>query len=136
MFEDVWEQSRHLVAKDRVLVVEGKLAFDEYMDACRVTAKRVLDMERARATYATRILLDWDPKAADDGFVGRLRGRLQAHLGGRCEVWVRYLGASAVAPVQLDQAWRVHPHDELLGDLRRLVGEDRVRISYRAAATD
>jgi DNA polymerase III subunit alpha len=134
LFDDVFEQFRHIVAKDRVLVIEGKLAFDEYLDACRVTAKRVLDMERARETFATRLLLDWDPAEADERFVGRLRTDLQPHVGGRCEVWVRYLGSQAIAPVRLGEAWRVHPRDELLADLRRLLGEDRVRISYRDPA--
>jgi DNA polymerase-3 subunit alpha len=134
LFDDVFEQFRNVVAKDRVLVVEGKLAFDEYLDACRITAKRVLDMDRARDTYATRLLLDWDPGASDESFVGRLRADLQPHLGGRCEVWIRYLGDQAVAPVRLAEDWRVHPREELLGDLRRLVGEDRVQISYRDLA--
>jgi DNA polymerase III subunit alpha len=134
LFEEVFEQHRNVVAKDRILVIEGRLAFDEYLDACRMTVKRVLDMERARDEYARRLLLDWDPAAADDGFVHRLQTGLEPFLGGHCEVWIRYLGPQAVAPVRLDQAWRVHPRDELLADLRNLVGEGRVRISYRDAS--
>ncbi len=42
MFEDVWQQYRTLIAKSAILVVEGSLRFDEYIEGWRLTAKRVV----------------------------------------------------------------------------------------------
>jgi len=43
-----------------------------------------------------------------------------------------YLASSAKASVQLGDAWRVHPTDELITRLQKLIGrDDAVNIKYR-----
>ena len=39
MFEDVWQQYRTLIAKSAILIVEGSLRFDEFIEGWRLTAK-------------------------------------------------------------------------------------------------
>ena len=63
MFEDVWQQYRTLIAKSAILVVEGSLRFDEYIEGWRLTAKRVFDIDQAREQYARRLVLRWPEKA-------------------------------------------------------------------------
>ncbi|RPH54959.1 MAG: DNA polymerase III subunit alpha, partial [Lysobacterales bacterium] len=38
MFEDVWQQYRSLISKSAILIVEGSLRFDEYIEGWRLTA--------------------------------------------------------------------------------------------------
>jgi len=47
-------------------------------------------------------------------------------------VVANYLASNVKASVQLGDAWRVHPTDELMTRLRRLMGrDDAVTIKYR-----
>ena len=77
MFEDVWQQYRTLIAKSAILVVEGSLRFDEYIEGWRLTAKRVFDIDQAREQHARRLVLRW-PENAERHFHQGARADAQA----------------------------------------------------------
>ena len=61
MFEDVWQQYRTVIVKSAIVIVEGSLRFDEYIEGWRLTAKRVIDIDQARELHAKRLLVRWPP---------------------------------------------------------------------------
>ena len=129
LFEDVFNRFRSLAVKDRVVVVEGRLAFDEFINAWRVTAKNLYGVDELRERYVRRLDVDWVPVASAD-FPRRLQDALKPHLGGRCAVWVRYAGTQASVPVFLGDAWRVHPSEPLVRRLEAWLGSGKVRLHY------
>jgi len=135
MFEDAWEQYRHLVSKDSVVVIEGQLGFDEFINAHRVTVRAVKSMEDARAAYLRQLVLHRrrDDGDAGDAFIARLREILAPHRGGQCRVVVYYANGAASVPVHLGEEWAVHPRDALLDELDAWLGEDRVTRRYGPA---
>ncbi|MEJ2522033.1 MAG: DNA polymerase III subunit alpha, partial [Gammaproteobacteria bacterium] len=55
LFDEVYQQSRHVVAKDAIVIVEGGLKFDDYLDDWRITAKRITDLDQAMADRARKL---------------------------------------------------------------------------------
>lgn len=129
MFEDVWQQYRTLIAKSAIVIVEGSLRFDEYIEGWRLTAKRVIDIDQAREQHGRRLLLRW-PDGADRSFVKTLEQTLRPFRGGRCAVAVRYYSAAAKAELVLSEEWQVKPTRELTERLSQLCGNDGVRLIY------
>jgi DNA-directed DNA polymerase III (polc) len=129
-FNDVYRHYRKLLAKDRLLVVEGTVSADEVSGGYRMNAERILDIDQARELYARRLIIGVDQAHAQDGFVERLADLLATFRNGSCPVWIDYRGASARTQLTLSQEWQVHPTDELLRRLKELVGLHRVRVVY------
>lgn len=129
MFEDVWQQYRTLIAKSAILIVEGSLRFDEYIEGWRLTAKRVIDIDQAREQYGRRLVLQW-PAAADRNFIKSLEQALRPCRGGRCAVAIRYQGSTARADLVLSEEWSVRPTRELTERLAQLCGNEAVRLIY------
>jgi DNA polymerase-3 subunit alpha len=134
MFEDVWQQYRTLIAKSAILVVEGSLRFDEYIEGWRLTAKRVFDIEHAREQYARRLVLRW-PENADRNFAKTLEQTLKPFRGGRCAVAVRYHSSAARAELVLSEEWSVKATRELTEKLAQLCGNDGWRLIYSSAGS-
>ena len=132
MFEDVWQQYRTLVAKSAIVIVEGSLRFDEYIEGWRLTAKKVIDIDQAREQYCRRIVLGW-PTHADGSFVKTLEQTLRPFRGGRCNVAIRYQGGGARADLVLSEEWSVKPTRELTDRLSQLVGHQRVKVIWARA---
>ncbi len=130
LFDDVFHKFRNIIAKDSILVIEGRLAFDDFIGAWRVTASQVMDIDQAREKFAGRIVLLWPEDAAGSAFVERLKSTLKPYRQGSCGVAVQYRGAGAQARLTLGQEWRVRPTRELIGQLEELVGRDGLRIIY------
>lgn len=130
LFDDVYQEFRHLVAKDTVLVIEGGLRFDDFIDDWRLTAKRVMDMNDARQRRVGRLLIKWRSNGAGTEFVAKLQGTLKPYVKGSCPVSIVYEGAGAGARIALGDDWSVQPTDELMQQLGRLVGSENVRLIY------
>jgi DNA polymerase-3 subunit alpha len=130
MFDDVYQQHRHVIARDAILVVEGQLRFDEFIEDWRVNAKKLTPIEELREREARRLIIRWPGGMGDIRFIQRLEETLKPCTGGRCGVAVHYMGSGARATLALGDAWSVRPTRELLEGLGRLVGRDGVRIMY------
>jgi DNA polymerase-3 subunit alpha len=79
MFEDVYQQYRTLVAKDAILVVDGGLRWDDFIDDWRVAAKKIMDVDQAREQYARNLVLRWP---ADPGRVAAAASQGKSANGG------------------------------------------------------
>ena len=128
LFDDVYAEFKHLIAKDAVLVVDGQLRFDDFINAWRVTAQRVRTVDDAIEEYARRLTIHCDAINAE--IVSRLRDALQPFAHGQCEVCIEYASAAAKARLTLGDDWAVRPTRELREQLSRLVGSDRYSIQY------
>jgi DNA polymerase-3 subunit alpha len=133
MFEDVYQQYRALVARDAILVVDGSLRWDDFIDDWRLGAKRIMDVDQAREQFARRLVLRW-PAAARNGdarkLVTAIEQALKPSQGGRCAVAVRYSSGDASAIVQFGEDWKVRPSRELIERLGVLVGREGVEVMY------
>jgi DNA polymerase III subunit alpha len=121
LFEETYQQCRHVVAKDAIVIAEGNLRFDDFIDDWRLTAKRVVVSMRpwrsARgacccAATAGQQAPSWHGAAACARAVPRRAlpgpdGLPRRGGGGR---------------LQLGEQWRIRPSLELLHRLGSLVG--------------
>jgi DNA polymerase-3 subunit alpha len=132
LFEDVYQQYRAVVARDAILVVEGSLRFDDFVDDWRIAAKRIIDIAQAREQYARRLVLRWPRGTNGDGsaLIGAIEQALRPARGGRCAVAIRYAARAASANVLLGEEWSVRPSQELIERLGQLVGRDGVELVY------
>jgi DNA polymerase-3 subunit alpha len=128
LFEETYQQCRHVVAKDAIVIAEGNLRFDDFIDDWRLTAKRVIDLDTAMVERGRRLMLRCEKPAP--GFVAELQHALEPFRGGACPVTLVYRGESATARVQLGEQWCVRPGLELLHRVGGLLGPDNVRMLY------
>jgi DNA polymerase-3 subunit alpha len=130
LFDDVWQQHRSVIARDAILVVEGQLRFDEFIEDWRLNARKLTPIDELREREARRLIIRWPAGSGDIRFIQRLEETLKPCTGGRCGVAVHYLGASARATLALGEEWSVRPTRALLEGLGQLVGRDGVRVMY------
>lgn len=132
LFDDVYQQHRDIIVKDAILLIDGQLRFDEFSEGWRLNAKRLLDIDQAREQQARRLVIHWPATLAGGDAIMQLAELLKPYVGGACSVAIRYEGASAGALLALDEQWSVRPARELIEQLGKLVGVERVRVYYGA----
>ena len=130
LFSQAYEQYKDIIREDAVLVIEGRLIYDDFSDSLRLNAERLMSIETAREAYARRLLLRLRAGDFGDGLAIRLENLLGRHRAGSCPVVIDYIGQDASAQLALDSAWNVRPSEELVESLRGLVGSDRVSVEY------
>jgi DNA polymerase-3 subunit alpha len=130
MFDEVFAQAKHVIAKHAVLLAEGQLRYDDFINGWRLTAKRIRSADEAIEEYARRLTIRWPADAAGPEFVRELQRVLKPFTRGRCEVSLEYRKNGAEALLTLGEAWSVRVTRELRDQLTRLLGDDRYLIHY------
>jgi DNA polymerase-3 subunit alpha len=126
----MYNQHRHILVKDAIVLVEGGLRFDEFIEAWRLTAKAARGIEKAREQQARRLVIHWPKALTDTAAVAKLAEVLKPYAGGECGVVLKYTGESAGATLALDEQWSVRPAPDLIERLGELFGRDNLRVLY------
>jgi DNA polymerase-3 subunit alpha len=129
MFDEVFAQAKHIIAKHAVVLVDGQLRYDDFVNGWRLTAKRVRSADDVIEQHARRLTIRFPSEAGPD-FVRDLQRILKPFAGGRCEVSIEYRRNGAEALLTLGEAWSVRCTRELRDQLTRLLGDDRYLIHY------
>jgi DNA polymerase-3 subunit alpha len=130
LFEETFQQHRNIIVKDAILVIEGSLKFDDFIEGWRLQAKSLMDIDRARERFARRLWLRWP--AAFDGPEGlaRFEDMLKPYLRGPCGVSVAISRPDYCGRLNLGDAWSIRPTRELLDKLSAMVGRDGWHLVY------
>jgi DNA polymerase-3 subunit alpha len=130
LFEETFQQHRDIIVKDAILVVDGSLRYDDFIEAWRLQAKSLMDIDRARERFARRLWLKWP--AAFDGPSGmnRFEEILKPYTRGPCGVSVVVNRSDYSGRLNLGDAWSIRPTRELLDKLSAVVGRDGWHLVY------
>lgn len=130
LFAESFQEFRHLLTKDEIVVVSGALRFDDFMGAWQVNAKTVLPIDRVIESKARGMVLSLAPNGQGQNLLHRLHDVLLPYREGSCDVAVQYVGSDAAARLNLGPDWSVRPSRELRDKLTELLGQNSVRLLY------
>ncbi len=127
--EDFDKFSNTLV-KDRIVVVEGGLAADDFSGGYRIRAKQMYDIDQAREVYGRGLELQVIESEGSNGILEKLQQTLKNYCPGQCAVWIQYQGTQASTRLSLGEEWKVQPSDQLIKKLQNLLGPEKVNLIY------
>jgi DNA polymerase III subunit alpha len=130
IFEEKFEQYNYLLNKDKLIIVEGKVIYDDYFGGYRITADVIYDITEARQKFAQRLEINIKEAGGDHSIVQQLNQVLNPFREGNCPVWINYTRNDVMAKLSLSDDWRVQPSDELIKRLDKLAGENSVSVVY------
>jgi DNA polymerase III subunit alpha len=130
LYEETFQQHRDIIVKDAILIIDGTLRFDDFIEAWRLQAKSLMDIDRARERFARRLWLRWPTEFDGPQGMTRFEQMLKPYLRGPCGVSVAVNRPDYSGKLNLPDAWAVRPTRELLEKLSTLVGRDGWYLVY------
>lgn len=131
MFSETYDRCQHLLAKDKVIIVQGEVVEDSFSGGTKINISEVYDVEKAREHFAKGLTIKLDQARAGNGFIASLESVLTPFREGSCPIYLDYHNDQSSAKINLGEQWRVRPTDELLNRLSQLMGEEQVSVEYR-----
>jgi DNA polymerase-3 subunit alpha len=130
LYEETYQQHRDIIVKDAILIIEGSLRFDDFIEAWRLQGKTLMDIDRARERYARRLWLRWPDEFDGAQGMSRFEALLKPYLRGPCGISVAVNRSDYCGRLNLGEAWAVRPSRELLDRLTALVGREGWYLVY------
>jgi DNA polymerase III subunit alpha len=130
LFEEIFQQHRDIIVKDAILIVDGTLRFDDFIEGWRLQAKSLMDIDRARERFARRLWLRWPHEFDSPQGMTRFEQILKPYLRGPCGVSVAVNRRDYCGRLNLSDSWSVRASRELLDKLTALVGREGWYLVY------
>ncbi len=127
VFADLYQELRHLIQKDCLLVVEGDTNMDEWSNTLRMSARRLWGLEDFRQIHLKHIELSLKDKETSAQKLQAIQAILARHNQGPTAVQICFLTKSARANLALGEFFQVNPSDALLDELGQHVS---VKLVY------
>ena len=110
-----------------MLVIEGKISEDRFNGGgVRVIADRIYDITEAQSLFAQALRLT----LKDPSLLAPLREILENRRGGACPIEIDYHNQYAKCLLRLPENWQVTLHEDLLINLKNLLGDADVAVRY------
>ncbi len=130
LFSEAFFENRELLQSDQVIVVEGQVSHDDYSGQMKMRVSSVMDVATARQQFSRGIRLALHADQLQNGLLDKLDDTLRPFRNEGSPVWIEYSSAEASTRIELGPSWRVQPDDNLLFELKHLVGEKSVELVY------
>lgn len=130
VYSDKYEQYRHLLIKDQLIIVRGEVVTDDFIESgYSITAREIYEIEQVRDKFA-RIVIKLTATHSVKDMVESIQKILLSNRNGNCRISIQYQNANAVCNLETGDKWRVNPDDKLLESLKNLLGSDNVSLEY------
>lgn len=127
-FPDTFHTYRERLAKDQLIIVEGEISVDDFSGGNRMIARHIYTMDEAREQFAKSLKIHLSHEKSED--LSKIASLLEPFKGGRCRVAIHYSRNDAKANLNLGDAWRVKPSDQLIEKLRSLLQNEKIEVVY------
>jgi DNA polymerase-3 subunit alpha len=130
LFSEVFAEFRELLVKDTIVIVEGRVFTDDKTGKLAMRASSLRSLAAARQSRVSDLTIEVCAEKVNDKFAALLEKALAGAGGGSCPVSLMYRQPHNRARIRLGERWRVVPSDELIQELREVVGADSVALQY------
>lgn len=129
LFSNLYQQVVGSLDKNTILVVRGTLGKDDFTGGLKIVADLIYTLDKVRE-QAKRLLIRVTAREEVDRLLIELPAVVKEHLKGQCPIAISYQGKTASAELILGESWKIKPNEELLGQLSRLYGKEKVELEY------
>lgn len=135
VFADTYNQSRDLLLKDGLLVIQGQVSYDDYNGMLKMRSDTIRLLADVRQEKARELCLELESGVLPANFIRQITEMLEPYRNtpvnpARCPIIIDYRRSNARAQLRLGAGWNVRPEDELLQRLRDSYGAGKVKLVY------
>ncbi len=130
LFSEALETYGHLLEKDRIVIATGSVQFDDFSGGLKMSVREIATLDEARSRYAKSLALAVSQEQLTPQFVKELREIIEPNKEGTLPLHFYYQSPEGRALLRSGIEWRVTPKDEMLDQLKALLGENAVELEF------
>ncbi|MGP1931356.1 MAG: DNA polymerase III subunit alpha [Arsenophonus sp. ET-DL12-MAG3] len=131
LFADTLKKYRHLLKKDKILIAKGQVNFDNFNGSNKMFVYELMSLNEAREKHAKYIAILLKDKQMNSLVLKNIYSILESYCSGTIPVHFYYQKKNIRDKLKLDVTWRVTPTDNLLIELRTLLGNQQVKLEFK-----
>jgi DNA polymerase-3 subunit alpha len=128
LFDDTWTLYADLLNKDEIIVVEGRVAVDNFSGGFKMTAQKLMTLSDAKSRFARGVQISL--RGPGEDICAALQSTFVPYRNGSGSVWLNYSNTRARARLELGEEWHLKACEELVAALGELEMVSDARLVY------
>lgn len=130
LFSEALETYGDLIEKDGIIIATGSIQFDDFSGGLKMSAREIMTLDDARTRNAKSLALAINQEQLDAKFVKELTACIAPYKEGTLPLHFYYQNEQGRALLKGGVEWRVTPSEQMLVELRTLLGESAVELEF------
>ena len=130
LFSEALETYGDLIEKDGIIIATGSIQFDDFSGGLKMSAREIMTLDDARTRNAKSLALAINQEQLDAKFVKELTACIAPYKEGTLPLHFYYQNEQGRALLKGGLEWRVTPSEQMLVELRTLLGESSVELEF------
>ncbi|QGM81332.1 DNA polymerase III subunit alpha [Otariodibacter oris] len=130
LFSEALENYGHLLQNDNIIIAQGSIQHDDFSGGLKMSAREVISLEEARNRYAKSLALAIYQEQLTPQFIKTLMTIITPHKEGILPLHFYYQSQDARVLVSGGVEWRITPTEQMLTELKTLLGENAVELEF------
>ncbi|WWO95488.1 MAG: DNA polymerase III subunit alpha [Candidatus Dasytiphilus stammeri] len=133
LFADLLDQIQHLLKKENILIIYGKISIDKFTQR-KIIASKIIDLQEARNKYVKEIAILLNSNQLNKTFLNIIGNCVAKYNSGIIPIYCYSKRNSIDKKIRLKLeepiSWKVLPSNDLINDLRTLLGYENVTLEF------
>lgn len=130
LFSEALETYGDLIEKDGIIIATGSIQFDDFSGGLKMSAREIMTLDDARTHNAKSLALAINQEQLDAKFVKELTACIAPYKEGTLPLHFYYQSEQGRVLLKGGVEWRVTPSEQMLVELRTLLGESAVELEF------
>ena len=130
LFSEALENYGDLLQKDAIIIATGSVQHDDFSGGLKMSVREVASLDEARSRYAKSLALAINQEQITPAFIKDLKGIIEPNKEGTLPLHFYYQSPTGRALVRGGVEWRVTPKENMLVQLKTLLGENAVELEF------
>ena len=130
-FEDMYLKYKNILKEDVILFFNGEVYIDDYDSQLSMKAEKIYSLDDAREKYSKYLNITLSSDIISKEKIYNIKKIIDKHDSGKTKVLLSYKTRDIIAPINSDKDIYVKITDNLISDIKSIVGEESVAIKYQ-----
>ncbi|AKZ66070.1 DNA polymerase III subunit alpha [Candidatus Palibaumannia cicadellinicola] len=130
IFTPILQKYKNFLQKDTIVLVAGEVSVDNVTGSCQLIAINIMDINTARKKFSCGLAISLTKQQINKDFLKNISLTIKPHLSGIIPVHIYSKIENVRIRMRFGTNWQVMPTDDLLNDLRLLVGHEQVQLEF------
>ena len=130
-FEDKYIRYKNILKEDIILFFYGEIYIDDYDSQLSMKADKIYSLDEAREKFSKFLSITLSSDIISKQKIYDIKNIIDKYDKGKTKVILSYRTRDIIAPINSDKDIYVKITDNLISDIKSIVGDDSVVIKYQ-----